>query len=119
LRHVMLGLATGVLLTVFSYLMHAPSETFQALLVFNTFFVCMLFPLEGSLKRKMTVLFVGNLACFAWNTLFSMFTGAAIVYVGEGFKALVAFLNSLLNLLWIVSFWSISLAFLRKHPGGR
>lgn len=115
----MLGLATGTLLTVFSYLMHAPSETLQALLVFNTLFVCMLFPLEGSLKRKMTVLFVGNITCFTWNTLFSIFTGAAIAYIGEGFKALVAFLNSLLNLLWIVSFWSISLAFLRKHPGGR
>lgn len=114
LRHVLIGLIAGFIIIFSSYLLRVSDETLQALLTFNIFFVCMLFPLNGSLERKLIILLVGNAVCFIWSTLFSMFVGVVSSCFGDGFNALFLFLNPLLNLLWIVSFWSTSLTFLVK-----
>lgn len=112
MRHVIFGLAAGFLIIILFYLLHITNEAIHALFIFNILFTCTFFPLRGSLKRKMVVLIVGNIICLAWSSLFSMFVSAVAAHVGEGFNVLLAFLSPLLNLLWIVSFWSISLTFL-------
>jgi hypothetical protein len=112
LRHLVFGLAVGAIIVILSYFLRVAEEIFQALVVFNVFFVCMLFPLNGSLKRKLAVLALGDIICLIWNTMFSMLVGSLAVYVWVGFNALLIMLSPLLNSLWVVSLWSISLTFL-------
>ncbi|MEM1588874.1 MAG: hypothetical protein QW175_00455 [Candidatus Bathyarchaeia archaeon] len=120
MRHLALGLVAGVLLTIFFYLIGVAHESLQALLVFNIFFVCMYFPLNGPLRMKMLVLIAGNFAYLVWSMLLSMFTAIVAAQVSDGLNVFLAFLNMMLNLLWVVSFWSISLTFLVKYRrGGR
>lgn len=119
LKSMVFGLVIGTLMVVFFHLLYVPSEVLQALLIFNIFFVCVYFPLNGPLKRKVAVLLAGNVICFLWNMMFSIFVCAVSAYLSGDFNALLAFLNPLLNLLWMVSFWSIGLTFLAKakHEG--
>lgn len=112
MRHLVFGLAVGAIIVILSYFLRVAEEIFQALVVFNVFFVCMLFPLNGSLKRKLAVLALGDIICLIWNTMFSMLVGSLAVYVWVGFNALLIMLSPLLNSLWVVSLWSISLTFL-------
>lgn len=112
MRHLVFGLVIGAIIVILSYFLRVAEEIFQALVVFNVFFVCMLFPLNGSLKRKLAVLALGDIICLIWNTMFSMLVGSLAVYVWVGFNALLIMLSPLLNSLWVVSLWSISLTFL-------
>ena len=112
LRHLVFGLAVGATIIIFSHFLLVVEEIFQALVVFNVFFVCTLFPLNGSLKRKLAVLALGNILCLFWNTMFSMLVGTVATSVWVGFNALLIMLSPLLNSLWVVSLWSISLTFL-------
>jgi hypothetical protein len=112
LRHLVFGLVIGAIIVILSYFLRVAEEIFQALVVFNVFFVCMLFPLNGSLERKLAVLALGDIICLIWNTMFSMLVGSLAVYVWVGFNALLIMLSPLLNSLWVVSLWSISLTFL-------
>lgn len=119
MKSMTLGLAVGAFIIIFSYFLRFADEVFQAVFVFNLLFVCMFFPLNGSLRRKMAALLVGNFICFTWNTLFFMFVNAVSTYAGGGFTALLAFISPFLNLLWFVSFWSTSLTFLAKPERGK
>ncbi|MEM2445864.1 MAG: hypothetical protein QW734_04330 [Candidatus Bathyarchaeia archaeon] len=114
MKSMVFGLVIGTLMVVFFHLLYVPSEVLQALLIFNIFFVCVYFPLNGPLKRKVAVLLAGNVICFLWNMMFSIFVCAVSAYLSGDFNALLAFLNPLLNLLWMVSFWSIGLTFLAE-----
>ncbi|MEM2419561.1 MAG: hypothetical protein QXL38_01070 [Candidatus Bathyarchaeia archaeon] len=106
-------------MTIVSHLLQIAGESFQTLLVFNILFICIFFPLDGSLKRKMMILVAGNILCFIWSALFSMLVADLIVLMGDASKVLLAVLSPLLNLLWIVSFWSVSLTFLAKSKRGK
>lgn len=106
-------------MAILTYLLYGANETFHVLFAFNIFFVCMFFPLGGPLKRKIIALVIGNILCFVWSTLFSMFITAVAAHVGDDFNFLFVVLNPLLNLLWIVSFWSISLTFLAESKRGK
>ncbi len=103
---------------VVSNLLQVVGEALQALLVFNILFICMFFPLDGSLKRKMAILATGNIFCLILNMLFSMFAVILDASMGDFSKALFAVLSPLFNLLWIVSFWSVSLTFLARSKHG-
>jgi hypothetical protein len=119
LRHLVFGLVIGAIIVILSYFLRVAEEIFQALVVFNVFFVCMLFPLNGSLERKLAVLALGDIICLIWNTMFSMLVGSLAVYVWVGFNALFIMLSPLLNSLWVVSLWSISLTFLANSGKGK
>jgi len=64
--------------------------------------------------KKAILLLVGNIVGVVWNDIFSLFARATIFYLGEVFNIWYLMLNPLLNLVWIVSFWSISLSFLAE-----
>lgn len=82
------------------------------LTIFNFFFISLIFPLKGKLEKKIMLLFVGNIVGLLWNNIFSLFAYAAVYYIGEIFNVIYIILNPFLNLIWIVSFWAISLSFL-------
>lgn len=119
LKKLILGLASGTAIVIFSYLLQVSKETLQALIVFNAFFVCMLFPLNGPLKRMMFALIMGNVVCLIWSNIFSMFVDAVAVQAFDGFNALFVVLSPILNLLWVVSYWSLSLTFLANSKNER
>ncbi|MEM3641620.1 MAG: hypothetical protein QXH37_06850 [Candidatus Bathyarchaeia archaeon] len=88
-------------------------ETVQTLLTFNLLFLLILMPLKGSLERKAATLLLGNILSFIWSTLFYLFVHSAVGQIGV-FNALYVILSPLLNVLWVVAFWSTSLTFLAK-----
>jgi hypothetical protein len=80
--------------------------------MFNFFFVSLTFPLNGTLQRKIGMLLIGNVICLFWTHLFSLFAATVCSRFGGLYNALFIILNPFLNLVWIVSFWSLSLTVL-------
>ncbi|MEM3640907.1 MAG: hypothetical protein QXH37_03155 [Candidatus Bathyarchaeia archaeon] len=101
-----LGIALCLLL---SFLLIHEGAT-AMLLIFNLLFASLIFPLKGTLKRKLCLMFMGNFIGLLWNYLFYLLTYIGVYQFGEVFKALCIILSPFLNMIWIVSFWSISLA---------
>ncbi len=111
--HMLFGFALGALLCItFYYSLHFNEEILQALVVFNLFFVLALFPLNGSLQRKVVAMIFGNGTCFLWNTIFYQFACCAAEQTNGTFSIVYLILGPILNLFWVVSFWSLSLTFL-------
>ncbi len=87
-------------------------ESTAMLAIFNFLFASLIFQLNGTLRKKLCVLALGNIVGLFWNYIFFLFAVTAINSFGKNFDAFYIVLNPLLNLTWIVSFWSISLTFL-------
>jgi len=85
-------------------------ETVIILLIFNFLFTSLIFQLDGALNRKLGMLALGNIIGLFWNFIFHSFAVVGVVYFGEIFGAFYTIFYPLLNLMWIVSFWSLSLA---------
>ena len=85
-------------------------ETVIILLIFNFLFTSLIFQLNGALNRKLGMLALGNIIGLFWNFIFHSFAVVGVVYFGEIFGAFYTIFYPLLNLMWIVSFWSLSLA---------
>jgi len=94
-------------------------ESKYTIIIFNFLFVALTFPLNGELKTKSAMLMIGNIVCLFGNLLFSLFFAALIYYFGESLKTVYVFLNPFLNLLWIVSLWSVTLAALASSDESR
>jgi len=116
--------ATILAVTIITYTIlsfsYISSESAIMLMIFNLLFISLVFPLRGKLAKKMTLLLVGNIVGILWNNVLSLFAYTAVQYLGEFFNIGYLILNPLLNLFWIVSFWSFSLSFLadsRKRQG--
>ena len=100
------GIASCLLL---SFLLINEESTVM-LVVFNLLFASLIFPLDGTSTRKAYLLLMGNLIGLFWNYLLFSLAFIGIFYFGEYFKALYIILSPFANLVWIVSFWSMSLA---------
>jgi hypothetical protein len=84
------------------------------LLVFDFLFLTLTFYLRGTLQQKLGLLAFGNLIGLLCNFLFYAIQIVGVAYFGGGFNVLYLLSYPVLNLLWIVSFWSFSLAALPK-----
>jgi hypothetical protein len=115
INHLVFGFSAGAVATYtllsFPYI---GKESALMLMIFNFLFVSLIFPLKGTLKRKLFMLLAGNIVGLLWNCLFSLFVAAVANYFGNLFDSLYLILNPFANLVWIVSFWSISLTVLAK-----
>ena len=90
-------------------------ESAVMLLIFNFLFISLIFQLNGTLNRKLGMLALGNIIGLFWNFILYFFTIAGIVYFGEVFDGFYAIFRPFLNFMWIISFWSLSLAAFPKH----
>jgi hypothetical protein len=90
-------------------------EATLSLLVFTFLFASLVFQLNGSLKRKLSLLTAGNLIGLFWNEVFYCFASAGTLNFGKTFDAAYTILYPILNLMWVVPFWSLSLSFLPKN----
>ena len=85
-------------------------ESTIMLLFFNFLFILLTLELNGTLNRKLGMLALGNIIGLFWNFILYFFTIAGITYFGEVFNGFYAIFCPFLNFMWIVSFWSLSLA---------
>jgi hypothetical protein len=84
------------------------------LLIFNLLFLSLTFHLNGTLNKKLSILALGNILGLFWNFVLQYFAFAGVAFFGEAFTGFYAVSYPFLNFMWVVSFWSMSLAFLPK-----
>lgn len=89
-------------------------QSTATLIIFNLFFISLFFQLNGSPTIKVAMLTAGNIIGFFWNLFFHYFSIAGFDYFGVAFNAVFTIIYPILNLMWIVPFWSLSLSFLPK-----
>ena len=114
IRHSILGFFAGIIVTYIIILSFycVNNEAALMLIVFDFLFVSLVFPLDGTFVKKIALLLIGNAIGLLWNSVFSSFSYVAACYFGEFLNVLYIILNPLLNFVWVVSFWSISLSVL-------
>lgn len=114
IRHSILGFSAGVIATYIIILSFycVNKEAALMLMIFDFLFVSLVFPLDGTFVKKIMLLLIGNVIGLLWNSVFSSFFYVAACYFGELFNVLYIIVNPLLNFVWVVSFWSISLSVL-------
>ena len=95
----------------FSFIDIAATAT---LLIFNLFFLSLTIYLNGTLNQKLGILSLGNIIGLLWNLVLHYFNIACITFFGESFNLFFTITYPFLNFMWIVSFWSLSLAVLPK-----
>jgi hypothetical protein len=86
------------------------------LLIFSALFGSLIFQLNGTLNRKLSLLTIGNIIGLFWNVLFHYFSLAGTILFGGAFNALYVILYPIFNLMWVVPFWAFSLSFLPTIP---
>ena len=89
-------------------------ETTILLLIFNSLFVSLVFQLNGTFTRKLGLLAAGNALGLFCNFIFISFSIVGVEYFGQVFNVFYALSYPILNTLWMVTFWSLSLTALPK-----
>jgi hypothetical protein len=84
------------------------------LLIFNLLFLSLTIHLNGTLNRKLVTLALGNITGLLWNFVLQYFDIAGVTFFGAPFNVFYAVSYPFLNFMWVVSFWSVSLAVLPK-----
>jgi hypothetical protein len=87
-------------------------ESTATLLVFNLLFTTLIFQLKGTANRKLSLLAMGNIIGLFWSYVFCSLSAAGASVFGECFNVIYAVFYPFLNFMWVVSFWSLSLAIL-------
>ena len=82
---------------------------------FNFLFLFLLFPLEGALRRKVVLLMAGNCVGALWYLILLSFEDAVFVLNADTFKMAFLVAKPLVDFVWIVSVWSLSLSVLASH----
>jgi hypothetical protein len=108
--HLVIGILAGAFASysVLS-LSYIDYQSTLMIIIFNFLFVTINFPLKGTLAAKILMLLLGNAVGLAWNYTFSLLAQAAVAQFGQFFNTLYMLANPFANLVWIVSFWSLSL----------
>jgi hypothetical protein len=108
--HLVIGILAGTLAScsVLS-LSYVNYQSALMIVIFNFLFVTINFTLKGTLAAKVLMLFLGNAVGLAWNYMFSLLAQVAVAQFGQFFNTLYMLANPFANLVWIVSFWSLSL----------
>ena len=106
--------SAGVAFLLTGYLHLLSLETAAILFVFNFLFLSFLFELNGTLRKKLGLLVLGNLMGLAWNCLLAIIADFGGSYSGDIFIICFRILFPLLNSIWVVSFWSLSLSVLPR-----
>ncbi len=113
--HSILGFSIVVIASLLFWFSSVISKEFATMfMVFNLLFVPLTFPLDGLLAMKLLLLFAGNVIGFVWNSMLWIFSSVMASQFGEAFNTAYFVLSPFLNLVWIISFWSVSLTVLSK-----
>jgi len=110
--HVAIG-AIIVIVLVFILQHFLIGATMLSLIAFNMIFLFLTFPLRGPLWCKIVWLMLGN----AVGVMFGIIRLSFSFALRNDFQGIDFFLNLIIDFLWIVPIWSLSLSFLgmMKH----
>jgi len=113
--HMSVGVGVAVaMFLVYSSLHYTLNETaLVSIAIFNFLFIFLIFPLEGSLSRKVFLLVLGNLVGLAWYLIQTLLVAVSAPYLEAGtLKVVYIVVWPIINLIWIVSVWSLGLSVL-------
>ena len=115
--HMGVGLvfAVAILFTHFQIGQILDISALIAISFFNLLFVFLLFPLEGPLLRKIMLLFAGNSVGVLWYLIQLSFEEAFFFLNTGAFKIIILFAKPIIDFVWIVSVWSVSLSVLASY----
>jgi hypothetical protein len=82
---------------------------------FNLLFLFLLFPLEGPLLRKTVLLIGGNAVGVLWYLIQLSFKEVFLVLNSNTFKIITLVAKPLIDFVWIVAVWSLSLSVLASY----
>ena len=116
------GFAAVIILSHFQLVQILDISALVTIIFFNLLFVFLLFPLEGTLLRKIVLLFAGNIVGFLWYLIQLSLKEASMFFLSpDAFKIITIVAKPLIDFVWIVSIWSLSLSVLasakRKTEG--
>jgi hypothetical protein len=94
-------------------------ESTVTIILMNMFFVPLLSQIGGKVSAKACMLIVGNLTALTLNVLLLNFAKSIYDIFGLPTSALLTIVYPILNLMWIVPFWSLTLSFLSKTSPGK
>jgi len=105
---------TAIILLICLSLHHILDErALISISIFNFLFVFLLFPLEGSLFRKIYLLVAGNIVGLLWYFIKSSFGAASVFCLGtDALRIITVVIGPIIDLVWVVSVWSLSLSVL-------
>jgi len=105
--------AATIIISHFQLVQILDISALVAISFFNLLFVFLLFPLEGTLLRKIVLLFAGNIVGLLWYLIQLSLKDASSVFLSpDAFKIITIFVKPLIDFVWIVSMWSLSLSVL-------
>ncbi len=115
--HMAVGLvfAVAILFTQFQIGHIVNMSALIAISFFNLLFVFLLFPLEGPLLRKIMLLFAGNSVGVLWYLIQLSFEEAFFFLNTGAFKIIILVAKPIIDFVWIVSVWSVSLSVLASY----
>ena len=122
--HVAVGsvLAIVILIAHFQLISFLNLSAQIAITLFHLLFVFLLFPLQGPLLRKVGLLFAGNIVGGLLYLIRSAFQEASVSFLNvDAFKVIAVVVTPIIDFIWIVSLWSLSLSVLAsaKKPRGK
>ena len=94
-------------------------ESTVTLILINIFFVPLFSQIGGKVSAKACMLIVGNVAALTLNVLLFNFAKSIYDIFGLPTSALLTIVYPILNLMWIVPFWSLTLSLLSKTSPGK
>ena len=114
--------AAAIILSHFQLVQILDISALVAISFFNLLFVFLLFPLEGTLLRKIVLLFAGNSVGLLWYLIQLSLKEVSLFFLStDAFKIITILAKPLIDFVWIVSIWSLSLSVLasakRKTEG--
>jgi hypothetical protein len=114
-KHMSMGVGTMAIILLIYLSLHQilVERALVSITIFNFLFVFLLFPLEGPLFRKLYLLVAGNIVGLVWYFIMSSFGAASVFYLGtDTSEIIIAVIWPIIDLIWIVSVWSLSLSML-------
>ncbi len=109
-RLLVVPLAGAILFCVLVCFVFINLKSTVTLLVFNLFFGLLISQLNGTTFRKLGLLLAGNIVGVFWNFVFLHFSLAGTEVFGKTFDVFYTIIYPFLNLIWVVSYWSLTLS---------
>ncbi len=86
-----------------------------SIIFFNGLFVFLLFPLEGPLTCKTVLLLAGNMVGIVYYMFQMLLQNMFVVANTDVFRSVILVGKPLIDFVWIVTVWSISLSVLASY----
>jgi hypothetical protein len=108
-----------LVLWILPYVFFGFTMVSMTLLFFNAIFIFLIFPLNGPLLYKFSLVGIGNLVGLVWEYFLAYLIANMLYYFGNVFGGLCFMLIPFLELVWIVSMWALGLSILASKQKTR